>query len=389
MSGPLRLALAHAIHYPVRSCLLAAAVFVSVLLPVATAAIFGAFERNIVARAASTPLVAGAPGSRFDLVMSSLYFRDVPIRPLTMKDWRSLSDSGLADAIPLNTHFTARGTPLVATTPEYFEFRSLAPREGTLPRRIGEVVIGASAAARLQLRAGDSIFSDQRELFDLTKPPAVKLRVAGVLALRGTPDDDAVFADIRTASVLEGLAHGHADAGRDVPGSLILDRTDESVVVSEELVDYNEFNASNFAAFHAHGDPDALPITSIIFLPRDAKSASILKARTNSGDSRQVIVPEEAVRELLGYVARIRRLLEVLSVVLVVFTAVMVGLVTALSIRVRAREIETLRLIGASRATIAAIFVWEILIVVLIGAAFAASLAALLAYHPPDLVKLL
>ena len=37
------------------------------------------------------------------------------------------------------------------------------------------------------------------------------MRVTGVLAATGTADDEAVFADIKTAWLIEGLAHGHDD----------------------------------------------------------------------------------------------------------------------------------------------------------------------------------
>jgi putative ABC transport system permease protein len=92
---------------------------------------------------------------------------------------------------------------------------------------------------------------------------------------------------------------------------------------------------------------------------------------------------------MLAYVAKLRQLLDALSLVLGGMTVVMIALVTALSIRVRSREIETLSRIGAARSTIVALFAWEILILIALGTAGALLAAAALAAVPPDLVKLL
>jgi len=362
---------------------------VAVLLPLTTRVLVHDAQDRLLARARATPLLAGAKGSRFDLVMSGLYFRRVELETLTLGDFRQLSESGLAEAIPLNSRFTARGVPLVLTSIDYFRVRGLVVDEGRLPVRIGEAVLGARAAQSLGLNVGDFLFSDQRELYDISKPPALKMKIAGVLLPSGTPDDEVVFSDIATGWVLEGLAHGHADAAAKVPDALVLNRSEAGVVLSEELVDYNEFTPTNVASFHVHAAGDALPITAVVLMPRTQKEMSILKARVNSGDDAQIVVPEEAVGEMLKYVARIRGLLDALSVLILAFTGVLLALVTALSIRVRAREIETLERIGASRSTIAAIFAWEIGFILLTGSVLAVCGAGVLMLHPPDLVKLL
>jgi putative ABC transport system permease protein len=346
-------------------------------------------QSRLLARAHSTPLLAGAKGSRFDLVMVGLYFRRVELPTLTMKDWHNLTDTGLADAIPLNARFTARGLPLVAVPPDYFDLRKLKLAQGHLAARIGEVVIGSSASSKLGISVGDTIFSDQRELYDITKPPALKMRVVGIAAQSGTPDDGAAFVDIKTAWALEGLAHGHADPVKAVPNSLILDKSNGKVAVSEELVDYNEFTDQTISTFHIHGDPDSMPLSAIILVPHSDKDLTVLKARSNAGSKLQVIVPEEAVSEMLAYVAKLRQLLDALSLVLGGMTLVMIALVTALSVRVRSREIETLSRIGAARSTIFALFAWEIVILIALGAIGAVLASALLSAVPPDLVKLL
>lgn len=389
MSGSLALAMAHARHHGLRSAILVLCVFVATLLPLATRTLSDRFGREVLERARSTPLLAGAKGSRFDLVMAGLYFRRADLPGMTMSDWQLLEDEGLADAIPLNVRFTARGRPLVATSSEYFEVRGLKAESGGMPVRVGEIVIGANVAVDLQLQPGDTVFSDQRELYNIATPPALKLMVAGVLARAGTPDDDAVFTDIKTAWALEGLAHAHADAANEVPGTLVLERSPGEVVVSEELVEDLSLTSANQSSFHVHADPATLPLSAVLLMPRTQKDVSILKAKVNAGPRVQVVVPEAAVGEMLGYVARVQALLDALAAVVIVLACAMIALVTALAARVRAREIETLARIGVSRGVIVAIFAWEIAALSASGVAFALLVVAGLRAFPPDLVKLL
>ncbi len=382
------LAWRHASHHRGRTLLLVLCVAAAASLPMASRALIRGFEASLRARAASTPLVAGAKGNRFDLVMAALYFRRADMPTVSMADFQALADQQAGVAIPVNVRFTARGVPIVATTGDYFQLHALSAAQGSLPLRLGDVVLGSGAARRLGLTGG-ALFSDQRELYDIAKPPALKMRVVGVLAPSGTIDDDAVFVDIKTAWILEGLSHGHADAVKAIPAELVLDRTPGNVAVSEALVDFKEVTDATLPTFHIHAESAALPLTAVIVVPRDDKSRTLIKARANAGKVLQVVPPAEVVEELLAYVLRLRTLLDGLSIVLAALTSVMIGLVTALSARVRARELATLFRIGASRPTIVGMFAAEIGMVILIGVVLGVAASALAATFAPALIKLL
>lgn len=388
MRGAAGLALRHAAHHPVRSALVVLSVCIAVLVPVGTRVLLAGFEASLLARAAGTPLVAGAKGNRFDLVMSALYFRRAELAPVSVADWRMLEAAGAAGAVPLNARFTARGAPIVATTSDYYDARGLRAASGSLPARLGDAVLGARAAASLGVGAGDPLFSDQRELYDIAKPPALKMRVVGVLRASGTPDDDAVFTDLKTAWILEGLSHGHA-APAAVPESLILERGSSNVAISESLVDYNEVTDASAASFHVHAPETQLPLTGVLLFPRDAREATLIKARVNSAGAMQVANPGDVVAELLGYVVRLQRLIDGLSALLAILTALLLSLVTALSAKARSREIETLRRIGASRGFVVCMFAAEVLALLALGGLAALGVAGVAARAAPDLIKFL
>ena len=186
MKGVGHLALRHALHHRGRTLILTLCVSVTVFLPLASAVLVHDYERALVARADATPLVAGARGNRFDLTLMALYFRASALPPIPFGELEPLRAGGEALAIPLHLRFTARGRPIAATSPEYYDVRGLRPERGTRPLRIGDALLGARVARELELGPGDALFSDQRELYDISKPPALKLHVCGVLAPRAT-----------------------------------------------------------------------------------------------------------------------------------------------------------------------------------------------------------
>lgn len=386
--GPLKLAFRHAMHHRVRSVVLAACVAVAVMLPVTVAVLVREVERSLRSRAASTPLVIGTRGNRFDLAMTALYFRGAPVSTMSMAEYEALVTEGGGLFVPVNVRFTSRGKPIVATTADYFAFRGLAPALGTVPLVIGDATLGNAVAAELGLSVGDRVFSDQREAFDLAKPQALRMTVSGVLAPSGTADDHAVFVDLKTAWILEGLSHAHAKPA-DVPEGLVLEKTAGTVKLSEELIDYNEVTEANLPAFHLHVGPELLPLTGVIVAPESERSGVILASRHNAGRTLQAVVPSDVVRELLVHIFRIRSLLNGVAMVVAGLTLVLLGLVTTLSVRVRAREIATFKRIGVAWSTVAWVFGWELVMVLAAGSAMGVAVSLAVASAAPDLVKLL
>lgn len=389
----LHIALRSLRHHAVRTGVLALCVAITLMLPALSRVLVERYQRELTARADTTPLVMGAKGNRYDLVLAALYFRRGAYEPIRMKDYREFASrnapgAGAASgtAVPMHVRFTAQGAPVVATTPEYYERRGLRLASGTLPARIGEAMVGADVAASLDRRVGDSIFSDQIDSFDISKPPALKMPVVGVLGPTGTPDDLAVFVDLKTAWVLEGVSHGHADPVKGIPEKLILSRDAAKVSVSEEMIEYNEVTPVTAPTFHIHGDESALPLSAVLYFPDDEKSETIAKARVNSGASAalQMVSPRQVIDELLSYVVRVRALLDVLFVLMALSTAALMTLLAVLSARVRAREFETLHYLGCGRWFVVRLFTMEMALVLVLGLVIAAGGVALVVVLAPD-----
>ena len=126
---------------------------------------------------------------------------------------------------------------------------------------------------------GGSVVSSPESVFDIAGVYPLRMRVAGVLAAADTPDDEAVFVDLKTAWIIEGLAHGHQDLSKPEAASAVLRREGNTYVANASVTQYNEITPANADTFHFHGDPSTFPITAVIAFPRDEKNATLLQGK--------------------------------------------------------------------------------------------------------------
>ncbi|MEZ5978416.1 MAG: hypothetical protein R3F34_09370 [Planctomycetota bacterium] len=393
MRGLLYLTLRYLRRRPVPSALLAACLAVAVLLPAVTHLLTSGFERSLLDRARSTPLVVGAEGPPLDLVLSGLYFSHTGDDTITTGVWHRIAERDDLLAVPLDVRFTARRNPIVATSPEYFEQRGLVAVRGRVPYVAGEVALGADVAADLGLGPGDTLFSDPVDSLDLSAPPSIKMHVVGVLGRARTADDRAVFVTLETAFALSGVAHGHGDVSvESVDPKLVIGADSEEVRLSPAYVTYNELTPENLATFHLHTDPEAIPISCVLVFPRTPKARTMLLAEGNIEHvfgAVQVVDSEDEFGRLLELVLGLKRLLDAVAIVLLVATVALGALVLGLSMKLRETEIHTLDRLGSSARTVALLHTFQIGFVALaaLGAAAVVVLAVLLL--DPDLTVFL
>jgi putative ABC transport system permease protein len=242
MKSALLLAWRYLAHHRARTILLIVAVASTALLPIAVNTLVTRYSAALLERARSTSLVLGAPGSRYDLVLNALYFTGrVPTR-LSMAEFTTLAAADQARAIPIHVVHHAKGFPVVGTSVDYFEVRGLAFAAGTPFAELGEAVVGARVARELGLAPGGFLLSDQGSLYDLTMRYPLRMRVVGVLAHSGTPDDGAVFVDVKTAWIMDGLGHGHVDAKAATPNE-VLGAKNDRIALSAAVVEYQRGHA--------------------------------------------------------------------------------------------------------------------------------------------------
>jgi putative ABC transport system permease protein len=377
MNGILYLAWRYLSYNRWKTIILVGSIMLIIYLPVGLNVVVEQSGEHLNSRAQATPLLVGAKGSPLELTLNSLYFSlDTP-ELTSYSDATAIIETDLAQAIPMYVRFRSREQPIVATSIEYFAFRELELASGRLPAVLGETVLGAAAADALGVGVGDSVVSSPETAFDLAGIYPLRMTVVGVLAPNFTADDDAVFVDVKTAWVIEGLGHGHQDLADPGAASAVLNRSEENIVANASIVQYNEITEANIDTFHFHGDPDGYPLTGVIAVPHDEKSGVILMGRYLDSKTSQIVRSRDVVEELLDTILTIQQFIVVAVFIVAIATIATAALVFLLSLRLRKREIDTIAKIGGGRWHVVSMLLAEIVIVLVLGGALATGLTIL------------
>ena len=366
MRDAFHLALSYMRHQRGKTLVLIVATALLLVVPLAMQILVGQAEARLLRRAAATPLVVGARGSPVELVLRAVYFGEDPPKACTYAEVERIEASGLALPIPLHARFHAQGARIVGTTLEYLSFRDLRLADGRAFAALGECVLGSAVARARGLGVGDTITSSPESVFDLAGVYPLRMRVVGVLVPSGSPDDEIVLTDVKTAWLIQGLAHGHAPTGEGA----------EHVHGAEEVRTFNEVTPENLSSFHFHGDMATYPITAILPVPESPKAETILRGRYQGRDeAMQILQPTTVIEGVFDKVLRVRSLILAALLVIAVAALAAMVLVFVLSWRMRRAEFQTMRAMGASRGRIRGVVLAEVMLVLLAGALLAALLA--------------
>jgi len=369
-----------------KAALLIFAISLSLFLPLAILTVVRNAESHLRYRADSTPLLLGAPGSQLELVFNGLYYSKPGIRQMESGMAKEVRKDGLCSSIPLYVRYQARGYRIVGTSIDYFRFRGLKAEKGQLFARLGQCVLGAEVAEELGLGVGDSIISTAEQMFDIAGVYPLKMKIVGVLAPSGGADDRALFTDLKTTWVIEGIAHGHQEAAEN--DDTVLEKDGENLALNASVVEYTEITPDNVNSFHFHGDPDTFPITAAIVLPKDRKSETILLGRYQSDTAAaQLLRPAEVMDDLFATVFQVRNLVVASLVAVGIAAALISALVFVLSNRLRAREFESLANIGAAPGSVRLLIAFEAVFVVLVSLLLTGILLGILQLILPALLQ--
>ncbi len=372
----------------IKTLILIACITLISFLPMALELLLDESERQLMDRATSTPLVVGAKGSSLDLLMNTLYFGDEVPELISMAAADQVTDTDLAYPIPLYVRFKARGFPVVGTSLDYFEFRQLKIASGFQMSILGECVLGASVSEKLGLGPGDSLITSPENLFDLAGVYPLKMKITGVLQKSHSSDDLAVFVDLKTAWIIQGLMHGHKDVTKTTDSSVILKKNEKNVMANAKLFQFNEITEENLDSFHFHGDSSVYPISAVIAVPFDTKSDTILRGRyINKEQTYQIVKPQEVIDGLLQNIFRIKNVLDAVIVVVGLATLFAIILVFILSLRLRQREIKTIFKLGCSKMTVARLLGAEIFIIIMASGLLCGAMMVFVNLFANDLVR--
>jgi putative ABC transport system permease protein len=310
-------------------------------------------------------MIVGAKGSPLQLVLNSVYYISKPIENISWEFYteflpasrRSDGEDGsfassVAVAVPICMGDYYRGYRVIGTNADLFgklergrsRMFEFSQGRNLVDASFFDAVLGASVAADTGLRVGDEIRPTHGADDGPEHDPFV---VVGIVAATDTPIDRGVFVN------MEGfyLQEGHAKP---------LDEDEEPAL--EEKASSAESLGSNAAAV---GETDArapLPeaqreVTAILVktaslpgLPPELMSMG-MRTVINEGSDGQAVLPIGEIRQLLDlFVWPLERLLLLITVLVVIVSAVGILVSMVGSSLERTRDVAIMRALGARRS---------------------------------------
>ncbi|HBN75337.1 MAG TPA: hypothetical protein DD473_05880 [Planctomycetaceae bacterium] len=373
MGRLLSLAWKHARFRWVRTCLLISGLSLAISIPLATSLMTGSIESSLLNRAEQVPFVVGPPGSADELVVNTLYLRPRENSLLNYDVLKKVEQDDLVSAIPIHLRHTCHHFPIVGTSRNYFLKHRHAVK-GKIFERIGDCVLGADVALQLGLSIGESILSDSDSYLNPTGALPLRMRIVGILKASHSPDDRAVFVDMKTGWLLDGIGHGHAAA-------LHSSENEETQIsaahgdLTAGGVSYLEVTDENYQSFHFHGNQDAFPLTSLLVYPKDERSGIIWEGRLAEDQTLLTVRPVDVIRDLLGVLVNIQQLVNTIALILGIIVSVLFAVIVAFSLQLRQTEMQTLDALGASRFLRVQLICYDLLLIVLLTLPISAFLS--------------
>ena len=311
---------------PLPTLLTIVSVALGVTLAVATLTLARGVRQGFLEGTTDYNLVVGAKASPTQLVLNVVFRMDTATPNISYWTFRHLADDPRVDiAVPIAMGDAFQGFRYVATTPEYFAAqpwrrRTFALAEGRFARDdpaeqpTFEALVGADAARATGLRLGDR-FYDGEEMAEFP------LTVVGILRPTGSSDDRTIFMSL------------------------------------------GSFWAMNEVARKM----EVKPLTAVLVRAKRMSDLPALHRALNVSAETQAVFPSAVLLEIFNLLRIaedvLAMILAVVGIVVLVYVLVsMYGATLA-----RAREIATMRALGARRATIFSMVLIEAGLIALAG----------------------
>lgn len=308
----IRLAFRSLVRRPLRQFLLFLLIMVTAALPVFILQTAGGLYGGINRAVSPFPILAGAKGSAYQLVLNTVFLRDRPVGNIPFSEMEILKNRGETRAVyPLGFGDNYRGFRLVGTDRALFGYRPvknkdpwLSLEEGALFQEEGEAVIGSETARLTGLKVGDT-FRSVHGSSPKGRAHNHPFRVTGILRPVGGPYDTAIFIDMK-----------------DV--------------------------------WEAHGErePDKREVTALLVVPKGYREAMQLLSAYRKNRDVQMVFPSQSVISLYAMVGQTKHFWEIFLASLLAVSLLITLLVMYWSGLSRMKELALLEALGAGKARI-------------------------------------
>jgi len=357
-----------------------------------------AFERG----SGNMHLLISADSNALTAVLNGIYYANPPQRPIAWPKFnetvagvfgsRGPDIANGSFAIPVQMGDSFRGSPVAATTPEFFTAFKPDPQmgwelaSGRFFEREFEVVAGSAAASSHRLKLDQNIVLTHGAGTTGHEHAEFKYTVVGILKPTGSAHDRALFTNLDSTWLIHAYDRIEHEGGHD--------HTSESGDAHDDHA-HEDHAHDDHDHDHAHdGEP---PITVADLIEDDRKITGIylrLPTRGGGGAETSAILPQvfdqlrrdpsitvaqpaQQISNLFDIVSNIDQIFLALAAVVMVSSGIAVMLALYNSMEQRRRQIAVLRVLGASRGRIFGLILTESAMIGFLGAALGLVLAHL------------
>lgn len=362
------------------SALTALSMALGVALVVAVLVILGVIDQSFRRSAQGYDLIVGTKGSRFELVLSTVFHLGRPTASIRYLVYYELVNGRYAPdveaAVPVCLGDTFKGFRVIGTTPDMFDKFEYSSgkryefREGGRNFEWGkpfEAVVGATVARRAGLEAGKTFRPVHGDVLDRDDEHD-EFTVVGILKPTGTPNDRAVFVNI------EGFYRIHASAflGADKPGKSA-PKAEPGKSTPKAEPGKSAAKAEPEKGHHGDEIPmDKKEITAVLVALKTGnipRWVALPKMLSKDLDVQAIAPLEEVDRLFEGIVGNVRWILLLLAVLVVIVAGIGILVSMYNSMSDRRHEIAIMRALGARRHTVMLIVLCESILLALGGGA--------------------
>lgn len=323
----LHLAFLSFIRRPLTRLILLFLIALACALPVFLLQTAGGLYDGINRAVSPFPILVGAKGSSYQLVLNTVFLRDKPIGNITHDDMEKLASDPHTEAVyPLAFGDNYRGFRIAGTNADIFDFRPdkkkgpwLSIAEGRCFAEEGDVVIGSETARLTGLRIGDTFHSVHGASVK-GRAHQHTLKVVGILVPVKGPYDTAILTDIRDVWESHGAA---AEAQKEV--------------------------------------------TALLVVPKGYKEAMQLLSSYQRQKDVQMLFPSQTIISLYAMVGQTKDFWEILTAGLLAVSILITLLAMYWSTLGRLSELALLRALGAGKGDIRRLLLAEAAILLLAG----------------------
>ena len=349
------------------SALTALSIGLGVALVVAVLTIHGAIDRAFRRGAQGYDLIVGAKGGQLPLVLSSVFYLQLnqQFEPVSSKMYEKLTRGSWSKAVqlavPICLGHDYKNCAVVATNQSMFD-RLTYGSDQKYTFSAGSnfddddpfgAVVGAAAARRANLTIGSKFrpVATGSERNEHGAEDHSKFTVVGILAPTGTPNDRAIFINLKGFF----LCPAHAQA------LLATDHDHEAEEGEPHEADHHHHHHHGYTAFLVRTNIDRNPIAAMA-LPDE------INRDTTPGMQAMAVRPAIVIADLFDrIIGNVQMLLLLLSVLVVVVAGMGILLSIYNSMNDRRHDIAVMRALGASRNVVMFVILMESILLSLGG----------------------